>query len=78
MNQERVRENIAWTPATARAVRSGVAIARFFGTSSPNTIDSAVARTSAITAAAPVAAPSGRPTSSSTGEISVAIAGWAR
>jgi hypothetical protein len=78
MNHDSDRENIAWRPATARAVPSGRAIARFLGTSSPKTIDSAVARTSAVTAAAPAAGPAGSPTSSSTGEISVAIAGWAR
>ena len=36
-----------------RAVPIGRAMARFFGTSSPNTIDSAVAKTSAITEAVP-------------------------
>ena len=37
-----------WKPWTALAVASGSAIARFFGTSSPNTIVTPVARTSAI------------------------------
>ena len=78
MKNESDREKPAWMPATMRAVPIGRAMARFFGTSSPNTIDSAVAKTSAITEAVPPAAPGGRPTSSSSGEIRVAIAGSER
>ena len=78
MKNDSTRENPAWRPATQRAVPIGRAMARFFGTSSPKTIDSAVATTRAMTAAVPVAAAAGRPTSSSTGEMSVAIAGSER
>ena len=40
-----------WKPASARAVARGMAMARFFGTSSPKIIVTAVARMSAIATA---------------------------
>ena len=64
-------------PWTARAVASGCAIARFFGTSSPKTIVTPVARTSAIASATPGTAPSGTPTDSSGPSTSSAIDGSA-
>ena len=48
-------ENSSCKPATARAVRSGRATARYFGTSSPNTIDTDVTITSARNAMIPSA-----------------------
>ena len=60
-----------------RAVRSGLAMARFLGTSSPNTIDSVVATSSDSTVAVVAAMPSGSPTASRAGRNSDAIAGSA-
>lgn len=45
--QRNTAENTVIGPAVARATASGLAIARFFGISSPRTIDSDVAITSA-------------------------------
>ena len=45
ISQRNAYANPLCSQTTARAVRSGSAIARFWGTSSPNTIDSAVAST---------------------------------
>ena len=64
-------------PATARATGSGLAIARFFGASSPNTICAIVARTNAMTSETPNDALAPTPTASSTGSIAPAIAGRA-
>ncbi len=65
-------------PWTARAVASGFAIARFFGTSSPKIIVTPVARTSAIASATPDTAPSGTPALVSGPRTRSAIAGSAR
>ena len=62
---------------TARAVRSGSAMARFLGTSSPNTIDKVVASTRDSTVAVPLAAPAERPSAVRPGAKRVAIAGSA-
>ena len=78
MKNENTREKPDCRPATMRAVPSGRAMARFLGTSSPKTIDSPVAKTSAITAAVRPPRPADSPTSSSSGEISVAMAGSER
>src|SRR5215210_55261 len=53
--------NERWNPCTARAVASGLVIARFFGTSSPNTIVVPVASVSAMTSATPVTASADTP-----------------
>jgi hypothetical protein len=60
------------------AVRSGSAIARFLGTSSPNTIDSAVTRINASAVAVPPAAVSAMPSATRLGTNRIAIAGSAR
>ncbi len=63
--QEKIAENPTIGPAVARAVGSGRAIAAFFGMSSPSTIDSEVATTSArmiestSTSSSPAPAPPG-------------------
>ena len=61
MNQRRLAENRSAAPATARAVASGRAIARFFGTSSPNTIEMTFAISSATPSEIGRAAPAGTP-----------------
>ena len=63
--------------ARARAIGSGLAIARFFGANSPKTIWPIVASTSAIASEIPNVADSGIPTASSSGSIAPAIAGSA-
>jgi hypothetical protein len=80
----KARITIAVAPAktrmkrwTARAVASGRAIARFFGTSSPNTIVTPVASTSARITAVPSAASSESPIDVSGPSISRAIDGSA-
>ncbi len=50
-------ENSNWGPATTRAVAIGLATARYWGTSSPNTIDTDVA----ISSASPNERPSAMP-----------------
>lgn len=77
MSQRNAEANPACSHTTERATSIGWAIARFFGTSSPKTIDSTVARTSDSTVAVPEAIPAGRPTASRTGRISSATAGSA-
>ena len=64
-------------PATARATGSGLAIARFFGANSPNTIWAIVASTKAMTIDTPNEAFAPTPNASSTGSIAPAIAGRA-
>ena len=71
------RVNPRWKPWTALAVASGLAIARFFGTSSPNTIVTPVARMSAIASAMPGTTSSGMPMDSSGPSTSRAIDGSA-
>ena len=71
-------ENVVCTPATARAVASACAIARFLGTSSPNTMDTVVASSSASAKLSGSATPSGRPIAASTGRSRPAMAGSAR
>ena len=70
--------NPRMNPWTALAVCSGSATARFWGTSSPRTIVTAVARISAIVTATPWTAPDGTPRLSSGPSMSFAIAGSAR
>ena len=65
MMKPAARVNPRWKPWTALAVASGLAIARFFGTSSPNTIVAPVARISAIPSAMPGTTSSGMPMDSS-------------
>ena len=77
ISQRNACANPLCSQTTARAVRSGSAIARFLGTSSPNTMDSAVASTSASTVAVVAAAPSARPSAARPGTNSVAMAGSA-
>ena len=77
ISQRNAFANPLCSQTTARAVRSGSAIARFLGTSSPNTIDSAVASTNASTVAVPPAAASDRPSATRPGTNRVAIAGSA-
>ncbi len=77
INQRKTAENPAWMPTTSRAVSSGLAIARFFGTSSPNTIDNAVAIARARASETPAATPCGTPRPARPGSISEAIAGSA-
>ena len=72
------RVNPRWNPCTDRAVGSGLARARFLGTSSPNTIVTAVARISAAVTATPGAAVSGTPAAASGSSSSRATAGSAR
>ncbi len=67
-----------WNACTERAVASGCAIARFFGTSSPKTIVSVVASASAIATATPSTAAAGTPSDSNGESIARAIAGSAR
>ena len=61
ISQRNAPANPACSQTTARAVRSGPAMARFFGTSSPNTMDSVVASTRASTVAVPAATAVGQP-----------------
>ncbi len=56
--------NPRWNPTTARPTFSGSAMAQFLGTSSPNTICTAVASTNAAVKATTDAVSSGRPTAS--------------
>ncbi len=60
-------ENITCGPATTRAVRSGTATARYWATSSPNTIDTEVAISRARIRALTSIQRSGRPTAARTG-----------
>ena len=59
ISQRNAPANPACNQTTARATRSGPAMARFFGTSSPNTMDSVVASTRASTVDGPSASPVG-------------------
>ena len=65
-------------PCVARAVSIGLAMARFFGTSSPKIIVSVAPIASPRPMASGCMTSSGMPTASSGGEISSAIAGSAR
>jgi hypothetical protein len=71
-------ENSSCGAADQRAVCTGLATARFFGTSSPNTIDSEVAITTAKNNARPLANRSGTFTASNAGRISRPTTGSAR
>ena len=71
-------ENSSCGPADQRAVGTGRATARFFGTSSPNTIDSEVAIRMASASATPLTNWSGRPRAVSPGAMSRATTGSAR
>ncbi len=71
------RVNPRWNPDTARAVRSGCDSAMFLGTSSPNTMVSAVASTSARVRETDRAAASPRPTAPSGPRSRAAIEGSA-
>ena len=79
ISQRNACANPLCSHTTPRAVRSGSAIARFFGTSSPNTIDSVVATSSdRHRRGAVAAAVSGQPQRRrGPGRISAAIAGSA-
>ena len=63
--------------ASDRATGSGLAIARFFGASSPKTICATVARISASVSEIPKVTDSGTPTAINAGSITEAIAGSA-
>ncbi len=71
----KISENAACIPAVARAVGKGCAMARFFGTSSPNTIENEVARIRAITKDVAAAADSLKPIADSTGVMKRARTG---
>ena len=71
-------ENSSCGATTVRAVRSGRATARYFGTSSPNTIDTEVTITSAITAVIASATGSGTPIASNQGCGRLATSGSVR
>jgi hypothetical protein len=77
ISQRKIDEKNTCGPTTARAVRSGLEMARFFGTSSPNTMDSEVASSSAMVSASGATTPCGRPVASNGGSIRFAIAGSA-
>lgn len=63
--------------ASARATASGLAMARFFGASSPSTICAIVTSTSASASETPKVTDAGSPTASMTGSITAASAGSA-
>ncbi len=65
-------------PATARAVGSGFATARYCGTSSPNTIETEVAISSASASASPLATSRRSDVASNTGSRRCATNGSAR
>ena len=71
-------ENSTCGPATTRAVGSGRATARYWATSSPNTIDTEVAISSASASAGPSAQCPGSAIAISSGRSSRAISGSAR
>jgi predicted neuraminidase len=75
INQANTIEKIRIGPAVSRAVASGRAIAAFFGTSSPKSIDSSVAMTSASALAM---LPWADPNTVSAGAMRWASAGSAR
>jgi len=77
ISQRNAPANPLCNHTTARAVHSGSAMARLFGTSSPNTIDRVVASSSERTVAVPRATPSDMPSPVSPGRNSEAIAGSA-
>jgi hypothetical protein len=74
----KIVEKSSCGPAEARAVGAGRATARFFGTSSPKTIDTEVAIRIARNRATTLAACSGRPMASRPGCSSRATTGSAR
>ena len=71
-------ENSSWGPATARAVCSGRATARYWATSSPNTIDTDVAINRASTNAVPSTQRPGTDIAVISGRSDRAISGSAR
>lgn len=77
MSRHSARVKPACNQTTARAVRSGSATARFLGTSSPNTIDSAVASRRASVLARAAARSARSPSAIRPGRISEATAGSA-
>ena len=77
ISQRKAWANPLCSQTTARAVPSGLAMARFLGTSSPKTIDRVVASSSDRAVAVPEATPSDSPSASSPGRSSSAMAGSA-
>ena len=67
--------NAVWNGITMTAVCRGSASAKFFGTSSPSTIERSVATTIAVVAPTGRTAPSGRPSAVSGPARSELIAG---
>jgi hypothetical protein len=78
MSGRAIEANTRIGAATICAVASGREMARFFGTSSPRTIENAVASTSAAPTATASTTPRGRPTASSGVRRSDATLGSAR
>ena len=77
MSLLKARVKPACSQTTARAVRSGSAIATFLGTSSPKIMDSAVASRRARVVARPPVNRSGTPSAARPGRMNEATAGSA-